>query len=172
MIGLSSALRLLQAGHPVTIIAKDFPVPFETADPKDLINYSSVWAGAHNRWVIPPNTTEQADHSMALATYRHMEQLVSQHPECGIHFTKGIEYLESPPEVYRELTPQKAVKLGIIDFRILPQHELPDQVTWGCEYKTWCATQWYTVYSYFASLSCWEARQSRRNSARRWRYET
>ncbi|OAQ62834.1 FAD dependent oxidoreductase superfamily protein [Pochonia chlamydosporia 170] len=139
VIGLSSGVYLLQSGYKVTIIARDFPSPFETADPKHFINYSSLWAGAHNRWVLPTNATEQRDHAMALSTYRHMEQLVSLHPECGVHFTKGIEYLEDVPQVYKDLTAETASGLGITDFRLYTNEELPDKVTWGCEYQTWCA---------------------------------
>lgn len=76
---------------------------------------------------------------MSLSTYRHMEQLVSRYPECGVHFTKGIEYLEDAPQVYRDLTAETAPDLGITDFRLYAKEELPDKVNWGCEYKTWCA---------------------------------
>ncbi|KAL0935259.1 FAD dependent oxidoreductase superfamily protein [Colletotrichum truncatum] len=139
VIGLSTAVRLQQDGHKVAIVAKDFPSPFEAVDAKAVINYTSQWGGAHNRWVLPTNTIEERDHGMALKTYKHMESLSKSNPEAGITFMPGIEYLEDPPEQYRTLTEVKAKSLGIVGFRSLSPHEFPDdKVKWGCEYRTWC----------------------------------
>src|SRR5690606_8909044 len=46
VIGLSSAILLQEAGYAVTIVARDFPGPFETMDPNTKINYTSPWGGA------------------------------------------------------------------------------------------------------------------------------
>ncbi|AEO65939.1 uncharacterized protein THITE_2113587 [Thermothielavioides terrestris NRRL 8126] len=46
VIGLSCAILLQQAGYTVTIVARDFPAPFETMDPSTKINYTSPWGGA------------------------------------------------------------------------------------------------------------------------------
>ncbi|TEA18897.1 D-amino-acid oxidase [Colletotrichum sidae] len=139
VIGLSTAVRLQQNGHEVFIVARDFPSPFEAIDAKALINYTSQWGGAHNRWVLPANQIEERDHGMALKTYKHMESLVKSNPEAGITFMPGIEYFEDPPEVYKTLTEEKAKKLGLVGFRFLEPSDFPDdKVTWGCEYTTWC----------------------------------
>ena len=118
-------------------MAKDFPTAFETADPKALINYTSLWAGAHNRWVIPTNPSEERDHAMALTTFRHMENTSRSHPESGITFLKGIEYYETPSRIHRNLTVERAHELGIEDFSILKDN-IPNKVTLGYEYRTWC----------------------------------
>ncbi|EGR45632.1 FAD dependent oxidoreductase-like protein [Trichoderma reesei QM6a] len=139
VIGLSAALRLQQAGHAVTIIARDFPTPFEAADKRALINYTSQWGGAHNRWVLPTNPNEQREHGFSLVTYRHMEATAAGFPEAGITFMKGIEYFENPPPVHRDLTVDKALQLGLEGFKLLGKDDFPDdRVAWGCEYKTWC----------------------------------
>ncbi|KAI8228736.1 D-amino-acid oxidase [Colletotrichum sp. SAR 10_99] len=139
VIGLSTAVRLQQEGNQVTIVAKDFPSPFETIDAKASVNYTSQWGGAHNRWVIPANKMEERDHTMALRTFRHMESLFKSNPEAGITFMPGIEYFEDPPEQYKALTEEKAKSLGLVEFRRLSPSEFPDnKVKWGCEYKTWC----------------------------------
>ncbi|KAK1984634.1 FAD dependent oxidoreductase [Colletotrichum cereale] len=139
VIGLSTAVRLQQEGHRVGIVAKDFPSPFEAIDAKALINYTSQWGGAHNRWVIPANEAEERDHAMALRTFQHMEVLSKSNPEAGITFMPGIEYLEDPPAQYRALTEEKARSLGLVGFRCLKPSEFPDdKVKWGCEYWTWC----------------------------------
>ncbi|KAK5992432.1 D-amino-acid oxidase-like protein [Cladobotryum mycophilum] len=138
VIGLSSALRLQQAGYRVTIIARDFPTPFETVDKRALINYSSQWAGAHNRWVIPTNPIEERDHALGVATYHYMEETSKRHHEAGVTFMKGIEYFEDPQPAQRDLTDERARELGLEEFRVLEKSEFPDdRVNWGCEYKTW-----------------------------------
>ncbi|WQF87278.1 Putative FAD dependent oxidoreductase, D-amino acid oxidase, D-amino-acid oxidase [Colletotrichum destructivum] len=139
VIGLSTAVRLQQDGYNVAIVAKDFPSPFEAIDAKASINYTSQWGGAHNRWVIPANETEERDHAMALVTFQQMESLNKSNPEAGITFMPGIEYLENPPAQYRSLTEEKAKSLGLVEFRRLKPSEFPDdKVKWGCEYWTWC----------------------------------
>jgi D-amino-acid oxidase len=119
-------------------MARDFPGPFETIDSETQINYTSPWGGAHNRWVLPTNAHEERDHVMARRTFTHMESIAVTDPAAGITFMKGIEYLESPPPEYRALNNDTASALGLTDFRLLNPKELPEKVTWGCEYKTWC----------------------------------
>ena len=144
VIGLSAALRLQEDGAgAVTIVARDFPGPFETIDPRAQINFTSPWAGAHNRWV-PPSEKDGKDgareHHMSLRTFRRMKELSRSHPEAGISWLKGIEYLEAPPAEYQALTEGRAREFGMDGFRLLRQKEFPDQkVKWGCEYDTWCA---------------------------------
>ncbi|KAI0169177.1 FAD dependent oxidoreductase [Hypoxylon sp. FL1284] len=140
VIGLSSALRIQSEGeHAVTVVARDFPAGSETVDARDQINYTSPWGGAHNRLVPPTTPTEAREHAMSLRTFDHMRAVRHRHPEAGVTFMKGIEYLEAPGEAYRALTEEKARKeLGMQGFRLLPSGELPQGVTWGCEYDTWC----------------------------------
>ncbi|KAK4188501.1 putative D-amino-acid oxidase [Podospora australis] len=145
VIGLSSSLLLRQAGYAVTIIAKDFPAPFETIDPITQINFTSPWGGAHNRWVPPhpSNPVSVREHPLSLTTFRHMKALFSTHPStAGITFLKGIEYLESPGPEYVALTEARASssEIGPLPgFRLLSPSEFPDsKITWGCEYDTWC----------------------------------
>ncbi|KAK4239898.1 amino acid oxidase [Achaetomium macrosporum] len=145
VIGLSSALLLQRSGYAVTIIARDFPGPFETMDPTTKINYTSPWGGAHNRWVPPhpslPASLER-EHAMSLRTFDHMKSLHASHPHtAGITFLQGIEYIESPgPEYLALSTPSNPNALNLPGFRLLDASELPadGKVTWGCEYDTWC----------------------------------
>lgn len=146
--GLSCAIQLQEAGHAVTIIARDFPRPFALVDPKAQINFTSPWGGAHNRWVPPPvggqaQSNDLRDHRLALATFRRMRSLQGSNPEAGITFMKGVEYLESPAPEYRALTREggegSAKTLGLEGFRVLQRSELPDdKVSLGIEYDTWC----------------------------------
>lgn len=138
VIGLSCARRLQREGFNVAIVAKDFPIPFEVSDARTDINYTSLWGGAHNRWILPSNEAEAREHDMARTTFQHMEATLAAHPEAGITFMPGIEYLETPPSVCQNLTEKKADELGLRGFRFLEKEELPKNVTWGCEYQTWC----------------------------------
>jgi hypothetical protein len=123
----------------VTIVARDFPAPFETIDSQSQLNYTSPWAGAHNRWIPPTDETEMRDHELARVTFEHMESLerMGRSGEAGLTFMKGIEYLEDPPQQYLDLTEETADHLGIQGFRALGKDELPPGVEWGCEYRTW-----------------------------------
>ncbi|KAI1657756.1 FAD dependent oxidoreductase [Daldinia decipiens] len=139
VIGLSSALRIQAEGHAVTIVARDFPSGSETIDAQSQINYTSPWGGAHNRLVPPTNPAEEREHAMSLQTFDHVRAVQARHPEAGITFMKGIEYLEAPNEAYRALTEERAcTQLGMKGFRLLKKGELPEGVEWGCEYDTWC----------------------------------
>ncbi|KAI2614907.1 FAD dependent oxidoreductase [Hypoxylon sp. NC1633] len=139
VIGLSSAVRLQAEGHAVTIVARDFPAGSETIDAQNQINYTSPWGGAHNRLVPPTTPAEEREHAMSLRTFDHMRAVQNRHPEAGITFMKGLEYLEAPSEAYQALTEERArTQLGMLGFRLLGNEELPRGVTWGCEYDTWC----------------------------------
>ncbi|OTA97022.1 hypothetical protein M434DRAFT_392205 [Hypoxylon sp. CO27-5] len=139
VIGLSSALRIQAEGHAVTIVARDFPAGFEIIDAQSQINFTSPWGGAHNRLVPPTNPSEEREHAMSLQTSDHMRAVQARHPEAGITFMKGTEYLEAPGEAYRALTEERArEQLGMQGFRLLGKEELPEGVRWGCEYDTWC----------------------------------
>ncbi|WPJ58216.1 hypothetical protein SMAC4_02862 [Sordaria macrospora] len=158
VIGLSSALALLEANYTTTILAKDLPAPFESIDPRGQINFTSPWGGAHNRWVPPfptvPSTpltaAQQSEHALrarehafSLSTFHRMKHFQSQNQaqQAGITFLKGIEYLETPGPEYLSLTAERASQeLGLPGtFRVLESHEFPDdKITWGCEYDTWC----------------------------------
>lgn len=146
MIGLSSALELQEAGHAVTILARDFPMPFALIDPDTQINYTSPWGGAHNRWVPPAGGAQDVrDHRLALATFRRMRDLAGAHPEAGITFMKGVEFLEKPGDEYLALVREggrgSAKELGVEGFRVLSRSEFPDdKVVLGFEYDTWCVS--------------------------------
>lgn len=157
---MSAALRLLEEDTEgrleVTIVARDFPAPAETLfiDPSAHINYTSPWAGAHNRWVLwvadgsEAAAAAERDHSFALDTFRHMQTTHARFPEAGITFLPGIEYLETPGPEYtqlEDLSVQKRLHLHDKDldlgFRVLDpsaSDRLPAGVTWGCTYRTWC----------------------------------
>jgi D-amino-acid oxidase len=138
VIGLTVAVHIQDHGFQTTIVAKDLPGPFEEMDSQDHLNYTSPWAGAHNRWVLPPSTQqEQDEHTFATETFLELENLVKdgKDVEAGITFLPGVEYFEDPPEKCAELEEKWMEGLK---GRVLDQKELPEGVKWGCVYPTWC----------------------------------
>ncbi|KAI1819750.1 nucleotide-binding domain-containing protein [Xylaria intraflava] len=142
--GLSCALSIQEAGHSVTIIARDFPSGFETIDPVTQINFTSPWGGAHNRFILPgpgaaPDSQEAREHAMALLTWDTMRSLRDAHPEAGITFVKAYDYFEAPALAQTSLTEEKARgEFGMRGFRFHAEAELPEGVNLGYEYDTWC----------------------------------
>ncbi|KAK4132551.1 nucleotide-binding domain-containing protein [Trichocladium antarcticum] len=156
VIGLSCAILLQDAGYAVTIVARDFPRPFETMDPIADINYTSAWGGAHNRWVPPHANSPPSvhrEHAMSLRTFAHMKALHAAAPAtAGITFLPGIEYLEAPGPEYLALSAAPSTNpnpLSLPGFRLLPPSAFPPdgRVTWACTYDTWCVNP--MVYAAF-----------------------
>ncbi|RYC59188.1 hypothetical protein CHU98_g7037 [Xylaria longipes] len=142
--GLSCALRIQEAGHGVTIVAKDFPSGFETIDSATQINFTSPWGGAHNRFILPPpgaasDSQEAREHAMSLLTWEEMRALHDRYPEAGITFMKAYDYFEAPEPAQTTLTEDKARnEFGMKGFRFHTKEELPEGVKLGYEYETWC----------------------------------
>ncbi|KAI0203452.1 nucleotide-binding domain-containing protein [Astrocystis sublimbata] len=142
--GLSCALRIQEAGHSVTIVAKDLPSGFEIIDSATQINFTSPWGGAHNRFILPkpgaaPDSQEAREHEMALLTWEAMRSLHDRHPEAGITFLKAYDYFDAPGPIENTLTEERARnELGMKEFRFHTKEELPEGVKVGYEYQTWC----------------------------------
>ncbi|KAI1114904.1 hypothetical protein F5Y14DRAFT_148250 [Nemania sp. NC0429] len=142
--GLSCALRIQEAGHSVTIVAKDFPSGFETIDAAAQINFTSPWGGAHNRFILPPpgaapDSQEAREHALALLTWEEMHTLHGRHPEAGITFLKAYDYFEAPELAQTSLTEDRArYEFGMKGFRFHTKEELPEGAEMGYEYDTWC----------------------------------
>ncbi|KAK5636939.1 hypothetical protein RRF57_012651 [Xylaria bambusicola] len=134
---LSCALRIQEAGHSVTIIAKDFPSGFETIDSATQINFTSPWGGAHNRFILPPpgaapDSQEAREHAMSLITWEEMRSLHARHPEAGITFMKAYDYFEVPELAQTSLTEERARnEYGMKGFRFHTKDELPNGVQMG-----------------------------------------
>ncbi|KAI1331037.1 FAD dependent oxidoreductase-like protein [Xylariaceae sp. FL0255] len=143
VIGLSCALQIQEAGHEVTILAKDFPSGFETIDAATQINFTSPWGGAHNRFILPPlgaapESVEVRDHGFSLLTWEKMHALHASNPESGITPVKAYDLFEDPEPVYLALTPEIAAhEYGIKGFRFQTGNDLPRGVTLGYEYDSW-----------------------------------
>ena len=135
VIGLSTATRLQEAfpSEPVHIIAAETPTT-----PSPTASYASMWAGAHYRPI--PAGSPQLKYEMELAwqTNEVMKRIAKTSPQSGVQTMQGVEYLEKPPPENLALKTGDVVAGVDDDFRVLANNELPEGVTWGCEYQAYC----------------------------------
>ncbi|EEP79650.1 predicted protein [Uncinocarpus reesii 1704] len=132
-LGLSSALTLLKAlpssKYRILLVASYF-----SADGPDP-SFPSTAAGAHYRPI--PATTPQLKFEARLAntTCNRFRNLAAEHPEYGIKFLEGREYVsgEAAP-AYQALLPEYRQLDG---FRVLNDDEKPTDVEFAARYETY-----------------------------------
>jgi hypothetical protein len=66
-----------------------------------------------------------------------MKQIKAETPEAGINFLRGVKCFADPPDGFRDLDSATATELGIEDFQLVSQGELPRDMTFGYSYNTW-----------------------------------
>lgn len=125
VVGLSTAVRLLEAGYKVDIVARDLP-----GDPLS-IEYTSPWAGAHH--VSVATGADMRLHEFDARTFKVMSDLIEQDPNVPLYFAAQKEYREEP-----EPTGENAAlsQLSLMsryhpNFRWLDPNELPEGTVCG-----------------------------------------
>ncbi len=113
--GMSSAMRLLQNNHKVTIYADKFS-PNTVSDVAAAVWYPflSYPIEKTNRW--------------GLETYAELYRLAEEFPESGVTIRKGREFL-------REIISPHEWTQGINGFRILNNDELVNDYVFGWEFE-------------------------------------
>lgn len=127
VIGLTTALRLVQTGYKVVIIARHRPFDRD-------INYASPWAGGHYRPSPDIDPIGRFEADLARATYEEFKK-IAQDVLSGVEFMPGVEYFENPSDAYLSLNDHRYS--DIEGFRVLNQSELPSGVNYGTTYKTY-----------------------------------
>lgn len=131
ILGISSAVTLLNSlpSKRILLVSSFFST--------DGINpsYPSTLAGAHYR-PIPPTTPQlKREARLAQTTYDRFKELASGHPELGIQFMEGVEYVSGEAtEAYSALLPGFADQQG---FRVLSGDEKPAGVEFAARYDTY-----------------------------------
>ncbi|KAJ7201695.1 D-aspartate oxidase, partial [Mycena pura] len=122
VIGLSTAIRALEAGYNVTIFAEIFP-----GDPKS-IKYTSCWAGANH---ISIAASGALMHDLERETMQVFLDLIQQDPLVPVMTRPQVKYLEAQREMehHSRFYP---------DFRSIDASELPERVVYGDTYTTIC----------------------------------
>ncbi|EEH43124.2 uncharacterized protein PADG_07944 [Paracoccidioides brasiliensis Pb18] len=133
VIGVSSALTLLETlprqKYHIILVSEFFST--------DGLNpsYPSTLAGAHYRPI--PATTPRLEYEAKLGrtTYNRFKQLAAYHPEFGVKFMEGIDYVsgEAVPS-YKALLPDYT---SVDGFRILKPSEMPEGVEFGARYESY-----------------------------------
>ena len=115
MSGLSCAIRLLEDGHEVEVVADKFS-PETVSDVAAAIWYPFLTAPA-----------EKAD-KWGVVTYFELERLCQNSPESGVTMRDGREYL-------REVVSLPTWKDEIASFRVLDALEIPLGYIFGWEFR-------------------------------------
>ncbi|EDN06657.1 predicted protein [Histoplasma mississippiense (nom. inval.)] len=134
IIGVTSALTLLetlprQKYH--ILLASEY---FSTDDGPNP-SYATTLSGAHYRPI--PATTPQLKYESHLGkrTYKRFKDLAAAHPEFGVEFMEGIEYVSGEAtSSYRAMLPEY---VGTDGFRVLQADEMPEGVEFGARYEAY-----------------------------------
>ena len=126
-MGLTTALRLLQNGYQVSIVARHLPADRD-------IDYTSPWAGAHYRPIPDTDPITRYETDLARMSYDVFKAIASTDISSSVKVIEGIEYFDNPSDAYLKL---KGRYSDIDDFRVLKHSELPPGVKFGTTYKTW-----------------------------------
>ncbi|KAJ7834514.1 D-amino-acid oxidase [Mycena leptocephala] len=125
VIGLTTAIRALEAGFDVTIFAEIFP------EDKKSIKYTSCWAGANHKSVA---TTNEFLHKLERETLTVFLELIKEDPL--------VPAMVRPQKDQTQVFGPDVQKLWdhiakfYSDFRTLEPSELPDGVVHGITYST------------------------------------
>lgn len=143
IIGLTSALKIQQlvsdGSIDVLVVAREWPTSIPGAPIQHSADYASMWAGAHVR-PIPASTPQLRREARWLKqTVAEFKRHLETDPSAGISQVAGVEYLgTSPPEYERQDTESFAGESGLLGYRRYPTHELPEGISLGFEYQTYC----------------------------------
>ncbi|KAJ7484849.1 FAD dependent oxidoreductase [Mycena galericulata] len=115
VIGLSTAIRALEAGFDVTIFAETFPGDEKT------IKYTSSWAGANHISVEAPNALL---HQLERETLPVFLDLIKEDPLIPVMLSPDEQ--KKSDDLYKSYS----------DFHTLESRELPDGVVHGAAFST------------------------------------
>ncbi|KAJ6530755.1 hypothetical protein B0H19DRAFT_1384643 [Mycena capillaripes] len=119
VVGLSTAIRVLEAGYDVTLFAEVFPT-----DPK-TVEYTSFWAGA----ICRPGLGNSLSSRLEKETMHIFAQMVKEDPNVPIATHPIFGYTEvANPEDRKHDAEMKEL---FPDFRVLDPNELPHGIASG-----------------------------------------
>ncbi|KAH7175349.1 hypothetical protein EDB81DRAFT_750899 [Dactylonectria macrodidyma] len=144
ILGLTSALKIQQlvsdsSSIDVLVVAREWPTSIPGAPIQHSADYASMWAGAHVR-PIPGSTPQLRREARWLKhTVAEFKRQLESEPWVGISQVAGVEYLgTSPPEYERQDADSFSDESGLLSYRRYPAHELPEGISLGFEYQTYC----------------------------------
>ncbi|CAK9441260.1 uncharacterized protein LODBEIA_P51290 [Lodderomyces beijingensis] len=108
ILGLTTALTLAEnlPQAQITVVAEWGPHnPQMNASMTNSNEYTSPWAGAHFRPFPSASKKDQEEMQMTRVTMNHFRHVAETNPESSIQFCDGVEYLQSPSELYKSCAP-------------------------------------------------------------------
>ncbi|GAA5938352.1 hypothetical protein JCM3775_000870 [Rhodotorula graminis] len=128
VVGLSTAIRLLEHGYKVDVVARDLP-----DDPKSIA-FTSPWAGAHH--VSVATGSDMRMHEFDKHTFEVMSTMIEQ-GHGSLFFCTQTEFREQsrPTGDAGKLSQLSLVSRYHPDFRWLDEHELPAGIAHGATFK-------------------------------------
>ncbi|GAA5871689.1 hypothetical protein JCM3774_003018 [Rhodotorula dairenensis] len=128
VVGLSTAIRLLEAGFQVDVLARDLP-----GDPLS-IEFTSPWAGAHH--VSVATGADMRLHEFDARTFNVMADLIKTDPHVPLYFATQREYREEPEPTgdAAALSQLSLMSRYHPNFRWLDRSELPKGVACGATF--------------------------------------
>ncbi|KAK7059669.1 D-amino-acid oxidase [Favolaschia claudopus] len=125
VVGLSTAIRALEAGFEVTIFAELFP------GDKKSIKYTSCWAAANH---ISVASTNELLHQLERETFSALTQLLKDDPLAPVMSQPHQEHVETMrPEIQKQMD---HLAQFYSDYRVMQPAELPEGVSYGGEFTT------------------------------------
>ncbi|KAJ7512534.1 FAD dependent oxidoreductase [Mycena galericulata] len=126
VIGLTTAIRALEAGFDVTIFAETFPEDEKT------IKYTSFWAGANH---ISVQATNALLHQLERETLPVFQDLIKEDPLIPVMIRPYRQYTQvlNPDEQKKK---SDHLSKFYSDFHTLESRELPDGVVHGTAFST------------------------------------
>ncbi|BGP13922.1 hypothetical protein JCM10213_002566 [Rhodosporidiobolus nylandii] len=126
--GLSTGIRLLEAGYKVDIVARDLP-----NDPKSIA-FTSPWAGAHH--VSSATGDDMRLHHFDARTFKVMSELIKENPDGPLKFAPQLEYREEArvEDEQGDLSQLSLISRYHPAFRWLSPSELPPGIKHGATF--------------------------------------
>lgn len=121
------------------MVAREWPASFPGSPKIHSVDYASMWAGAHVR-PIPASTPQLKREARWLKrSCAEFAAISEKEPWAGLTRVRGAEYLEAPSKAYLDLNEETfASEAGLPGYRQLDKTELPEGVSFGYEYETFC----------------------------------
>ncbi|GAA5978875.1 hypothetical protein JCM11641_003598 [Rhodosporidiobolus odoratus] len=128
VVGLSTGIRLLEAGYRVSIVARDMPGDGKT------IEYTSPWAGAHHVSVATGDDLRL--HRFDVRTFQVMSEMIQRDPSGPLSFCKQTEYREEAKVDGEQGDVSQMVLLSQYhpNYRWLEESELPPGIKHGATF--------------------------------------
>ncbi|KAL7272781.1 hypothetical protein RUND412_004393 [Rhizina undulata] len=130
VIGLQTALTLLERGYECIVVAKHWPGD-------DTIEYASMKAGAH--WRTHAGPEDPSGQKWDAETYRHWNDLIQKEKDdAGLELIQAYYYWNEPTAETHDNGSNIWWRNVVFSFATIPVSALPPGVHFGVSYLSFC----------------------------------